>query len=435
MSMTHPGRVSEKGLQQYRDSRFGLFVHWGLYSLLGKGEWAMHHERIPVAEYEKLRSRFNPEKFNAEEWAGIAADAGQKYIVITSRHHDGFSMFDTQLSDYKITRTPFGRDPLAELARACSRRGDIKLGFYVSLLDWHHPAYRFRKESGMAWEDYTGFLHGQVRELCTGYGDLACLWFDGHWPNHPFSEGDAYFLPGGPFGYESMYGMIHQLQPDAVVLNNHHDKPQPGEDIQGFEQDLPGENTAGFNTTVTSELPSEVCMTINGSWGYHPADDDHKSVQTLVHKLAKSAAAGANYLLNVGPTPQGEILPVHADRLRGIGHWLTANRESIYGTDRGVLASGHVRGPSLANGGIFEPTAEAVSTRRGGVHYVHLLQYHSDNVALRDTSGLLNPGSLQATLLADGSPVRSRVDANGLLILHVPESQRNPLNTVVRLAT
>ena len=427
-------QVSPSGLRWFQDVRFGMFIHWSVYSLPARGEWVMHTERIPVAEYEKLVPQFNPYKFNAEEWVSIAADAGQKYMVITSRHHDGFSMYDTQLSDYKITRTPFGRDPLAELANVCARRGDVKLGFYSSLLDWHHPAYRFRAESGLAWSDYVAFLHGQVRELCTNFGEIACMWFDGDWPHHAFDESNAHFAAGGSFEYDKLYGMIHALQPDAVVHNNRHEAPLPGEDVQGFEQDLPGENSAGFNPSTVYDMPAEVCMTINGSWGYHATDADHKSGRTLVHKLVRSAAAGANYLLNVGPTHLGEIQPVHAQRLREVGVWLQSNGESVYGTRKGAFASGRVRGQSLVNGGVFEPSGEAVSTRCGDVHYVHLLQHTSDEVALRDASGSLNLGDLRTSLVKDGSPVRSRVDANGLLVLTVPTEQRDALDTVVRVA-
>ncbi len=193
-----PLQVSTKGLKWFQDARFGMFIHWGLYSIIGKQEWVMHTDAIPVGDYEKLVPRFNPTKFDADKWASIAADAGQKYILITSRHHDGFSMYDTSLSPYKVTNTPFKRDPLRELADACARRS-IKLGFYVSLLDWHHPAYRFRTESGMAWVDYLDFLHGQVRELCTQYGEVVCIWFDGDWPDHPIDDTNRYFKPGGSF--------------------------------------------------------------------------------------------------------------------------------------------------------------------------------------------------------------------------------------------
>lgn len=406
-------QVSARGLEWFQDVRFGMFVHWGLYSILAKQEWVMHTDRIPVPEYEKLVARFNPTKFNADEWVSIAADAGQKYIVHTSRHHDGFSMYDTALSDYKVTNTPFGRDPLRELADACARRGDIKLGFYSSLLDWHHPAYRFREESGLAWSDYLEFLHGQVRELCTNFGEIMCIWFDGDWPRHKIDETNAHFRAGGSFEYEKLYDMIHTLQPDAVVLNNHHEEPIPGEDIQGFEQDLPGMNTAGFNATSISSSPLEVCMTINDHWGYSANDHNHKSTRNLVHILTRSASAGANYLLNVGPTAEGEILPIQAERLRGVGSWLQTNGESIYGTRAGVIA----------------PTAHTVSTRKGDTHYVHMLDHISDSVTLVDV-----PESVtQARLLRSGEAVRMERH-DGKVTLTVPEAHRDSINTVVILS-
>jgi len=406
-------QVSKRGLKWFQDVRFGMFIHWGLYSILAKQEWIMHTDQIPVAEYEKLVSQFNPTRFNADEWVSIAADAGQKYMVFTSRHHDGFSMYDTALSDYKVTNSPFGRDPIRELADACARRSDIKLGFYSSVMDWHHPAYRFRKENGLAWSDYVEFLHGQVRELCTNYGEIACMWFDGDWPHHAFDESDAYFLPGGSFEYKRLYDLIHRLQPDAVVINNRHDKPLSGEDIQGFEQDLPGINTAGFNSTTIFELPLEVCMTINDHWGYSAEDRNSKSVSYLVHQLVRSASMGANYLLNVGPTPLGEILPIHAARLSGVGAWLEVNDESVYGTRAGSIA----------------PTPETVNTCNGATHYVHILDYKSDCVAL---SGV--PDSItQARLLRNGASIEmDRHDKK--LVLFVPEELRDPIDTVVVLS-
>ncbi len=405
-------QASEQGLNHFQDIRFGMFIHWGLYSIIGKQEWVMHTDRIPVPEYEKLVPQFNPVKFNAAEWVSIAADAGQKYMVITSRHHDGFSMYNTALNDYKVTNTPFKRDPIQELADAIAKRNDIQLGFYSSLLDWHHPAYRFRKESGLAWSDYIGFLHGQVRELCTNFGEITCMWFDGDWPHYPFSEKDAYFLPGGSFEYDKLYDMIHMLQPNAVVINNRHEDPLPGEDIQGFEQDLPGGNTAGFNTTTISPLPLEVCMTINDHWGYCATDANTKSTRHLVYLLVRSASVGANYLLNVGPTALGEIVPEHAARLRGVGGWLKNNSESVYGTRAGVIP----------------PTAQTVSTRKGDTHYLHVLDYTSDCVTVKGVPENLQ----QARLLRDGNTIslERRDDA---VILTIPADQRDPFDTVVVL--
>ena len=390
-----------------------MFIHWGLYSILAKQEWVMHTDRIPVEEYEKLAPQFNPVKFNADEWVSIAADAGQKYMVVTSRHHDGFSLYDTALSAYKVTNTPFNRDPIRELADAIARRGDIKLGFYSSVLDWHHPAYRFRQESGLAWSDYVDFLHGQVRELCTDFGEIACVWFDGDWPHHHFDETDSYFLPGGSFEYEKLYNMIHTLQPNAVILNNRHEQPLPGEDIQGFEQDLPGLNTAGFNTSTVYDFPLEVCMTINDHWGYSAGDSNTKSTRYLVHLLARSASVGANYLLNVGPTALGEIVPTHAARLRGVGEWLKTNGESIYGTRAGAIP----------------PSPGVVSTRKGDTHYVHALDYLSDCVTLTSLPDTVK----NARLLSNGAPVDLEQQGDRWL-LSVPERQRDPLDTVIVLS-
>jgi alpha-L-fucosidase len=298
-----------------------MFVHWGIYSLLGLGEWAMYAERARITDYEDLATRFNPTRFDADGWVRLAAAAGQRYLTITTRHHDGFSMYDTALSDYRVTNSPFGRDPLAELA-AAAQRHDVRLGCYVSLLDWHHPAYRAsrRERSGLAWDDYLGFLHGQVREVCTNYGPLAQIWFDGEWPTHPVPDGETdWFVAGGDFRYDDLYDTIHTLQPDAVVLNNRHAPPLPGEDVQGFEQDLPGENSSGFNVTGAGSLPLETCMTMNGSWGYRADDDAWKSTDELRSLLARAGAAGANLLLNVGPTGTGEIPAPARDRLTALG--------------------------------------------------------------------------------------------------------------------
>jgi len=415
-------QATAAGLERYRDWRFGMFIHWGLYSLLGTQEWAMYTDKISVPVYEQLAPQFHAPKFNADEWVAIAADAGQKFITITSRHHDGFSMYDTALSDYRVTRTPFGRDPLAELAAACARRGDVKLGFYSSLLDWHHPAYRFRAESGLAWSDYIGFLHGQVRELCTQYGEVVEMWFDGDWPHHLINDENRHFLAGGSFEYDKLYAMIHTLQPHCIIHNNRHEEPLPGEDVQGFEQDLPGENSTGFNATTIYGLPIEVCMTINDHWGFSKEDRNTKSVRRLVHVLARSASVNGTLLLNVGPSPEGEILPQHAERLRGVGEWLAANGESIYRTRAGVIP----------------PTRVSVSTRRGDTHYVHLLDNESDCLNLTGVPATVTG----ARLLATGEPLEMRRVGNNFFVslesdrveIYVPPEKRDSCDTVVVLA-
>ena len=405
--------ASEQGLRWFQDVRFGMFIHWGPSALPARHDWLMHAERISPADYEKISAQFNPSKFNADEWVSIAADAGQKYIVFTSRHHDGFSMYDTALSDYKVTTfSAFRRDPVQELADAVAKRSDIKLGFYNSLLDWHHPAYRSRQESGLAWSDYLEFLHGQVRELCTNFGEIACMWFDGDWPRHKFTPEESYFVPGGSFEYDKLYDMIHTLQPHAVIINNRHDLPLPGEDIQGFEQDLPGANTTGFNLTTISNYPLEVCMTINDHWFHIAGSTNYKSTKSLIGNLVRGASVGANYLLNVGPNAEGEIMPLHASRLRAMGQWLNANSESVYGTRAGAIP---------ADVGV-------VSTRKGDTHYVHILENVSDWVRL---SGV--PDSItSARLLRDGAPVE--LTRNGdQVILNVPDERRYPFDTVVVL--
>jgi alpha-L-fucosidase len=264
----------------------------------------------------------------------------------------------------------------------------------------------------MAWEDYLGFLHGQVRELCTQFGEIACIWFDGDWPRHVLDESNAHFAAGGSFEYERLYHLIHTLQPQAVVMNNRHAEPLPGEDVQGFEQDLPGENSAGFNTSSVYGLPLEVCLTINDNWGYHATDANHKSTRRLIHLLARSASSGANLLLNVGPTPLGEIHPAHIQRLKEMGAWLKRHGNGIYGTRAGQIP----------------PTAECVSTRRGNSHYLHVLDYVSDCVRLE---GLAQNFS-QARLVYDGSPVKMEQRDEGM-ILTIPPEQRDIYDTVVEL--
>ncbi len=415
-------QASPQGLQWFQDARFGMFIHWGLYSLIGKHEWVMHTDRIPVAEYEALMPQFNPPRFDADAWVRLAADAGQRYLIITSRHHDGFSMYNTALSDYKVTNTPFKRDPLRELAEACARHG-LKLGFYVSLLDWHHPAYRFRAESGLAWTDYVSFLHGQVRELCTQYGEIAAIWLDGDWPAQTLDESNRYFQAGGAFEYEALYEMIHTLQPHAIVENNRHAEPLPGEDVQGFEQDLPGENSTGFNTTTIHGLPIQVCMTINDHWGYCRTDRNTKSARRLVHVLARAASVGGNLLLNVGPTPEGEIPPQHQERLREVGRWLATHGASIYATRAGDLPA----------------TPITVSTKGvDGQCFVHVLDYVSDCVILSGVPAEINA----ARLLRTGQPLDfERSDPNFFVsnerspvTIHLPPALHDPYDTVIELS-
>ncbi len=395
--------TSPEAVKRYQDMRFGMFVHWGLYAMIGHGEWVMHTEQIPVEEYEKLPPRFNPIQFSADEWARLMVDTGQQYMVITSKHHDGFCLFDSELTDYKITNTPFRRDPIAELAEAFDRHG-LKLGFYHSLLDWHHPDYR------SDWSAYVTYYQGQVKELCTRYGDISMMWFDGFWPDHePPAD---YFVEGGPWDLAGTYDLIHELQPDALIGNNHHISPLKGEDFQMYEQDLPGENSAGFNTGSVGKLPLESCLTINKNWGYAPDDYEHKSTSDLIRFLIECIGRDSNLLLNVGPTPMGNIQPEHSARMRGIGTWVKAHAESIYGTRSGPLPK--------------QDWGYTVHNPETGKYFLHILSWPGDELSL----DIGNKSS--ARLLADGKEIPVRQEA-GRLILALPDKAPDGVDTVVVL--
>jgi alpha-L-fucosidase len=392
----------------FQDARFGLFVHWGVYSVLGDGEWVMNNRRIPAHAYEKLPALFNPTEFDAKEWVSLAKAAGMKYITITSKHHDGFAMFDSKVSDWDIVdRTPYQKDVLKALADECQQQG-LKLFFYHSHLDWHHPDYYPRGRTGRdagrpdrgEWYRYLDYMDAQLTELLTNYGPIGGIWFDGWWDR-----------PDADWRLQKTYDLIHRLQPAALIGNNHHKKPFPGEDFQMFEKDLPGKNTAGFNAdSEIGELPLETCETINNSWGFNLNDPRYKSTRDLVHYLARAAGYGANFLLNVGPMPNGKIQPEFVTRLQDVGRWLEKNGESIYGT----------------RGGPVSPRPWGVTTRKGNTVYVHLLDWEDESLALP----ALGARVASARMLAGGAPVGVREDAGGV-VLRVPKAGRDELDTVV----
>ena len=261
-------QASPDGVKAFVEAAYGLSVHWGLYALSTSGnEWIYYEDRIPLETYKKRMDRFNPTKFNADEWADLMLEAGQKFLVITSKHHDGFCLWDTALTEFKVTNTPFKRDIIAELAEALQARG-LGLHFYYSLVDWTHPAYR------QDWDAYVAYYQGQIRELCTNYGPIGGFVFDGYWPRTRLKSEDeiAYFSARGKWDLAGTYDLIHQLHPYAVVANNHHIPPLQGEDYQPFELDLPGENTTGFNTTEIGDNPTVCWWTLNAGWWYRPWD-------------------------------------------------------------------------------------------------------------------------------------------------------------------
>ncbi|HEU0138456.1 MAG TPA: alpha-L-fucosidase [Bryobacteraceae bacterium] len=393
----------------FQDAKFGMFIHWGVYSVLGDGEWVMNNQKIPIPEYEKLPPKFNPTKFDAAEWVSLAKNAGMKYITITSKHHDGFAMWATKQSKWNIVdATPYGKDPLKMLADECRRQG-IKLFFYHSQLDWHHPDYYPLGRTGHAsgrpaggdFNRYLDYMDRQLRELLTGYGEIGGIWFDGWWDK-----------PDADWRLDKTYSLIHSLQPAALVGSNHHRKPFDGEDFQMFEKDLPGQNTTGFSgESEIGNLPLETCDTINGAWGYNKNDKRFKSSQQLIQYFVKAAGHNANFLLNVGPTPEGTIQPEFVERLQAIGEWMRKNGETIYGTRGGPVA----------------PRPWGAMTQKDNRIFVHVLDWNDELLALPPM-----PKIKSATLFATGATVKIQAVDGGLL-LRLPKTGRDPVDTIVVL--
>lgn len=328
-----PTEEVKKSQKEFASDRFGIFIHWGIYSMFAQGEWYLNYG--PKAEeYAKAARGFYPADFNADEWAKAIKGSGARYVCFTTRHHDSFSMWHTKQSDYNIVDgTPFKRDVLRELADAC-RDKDLKLHLYYSHLDWTRDDYPWgrtghttgRDSLRSDWPRYREFMDNQLTELLTEYGPIRAVWFDGWWDH------DEDKLPFD-WQLEEQYALVHKLQPSCLVGNNHHQTPFPGEDIQIFERDLPGENTAGLSGQDISRLPLETCNTMNGMWGYKVVDTNYKDTRTLIHYLVKTAGLGANLLLNIGPQPNGELPAVALQRLKDIGEWMQVYGETIYGTE------------------------------------------------------------------------------------------------------
>ncbi|RMH01726.1 MAG: hypothetical protein D6702_10615 [Planctomycetota bacterium] len=420
------GGSADHRLDWWREARFGLFIHWGLYSIpagrwgdeTGHAEWIRTTARIPVDVYDRFLDQFNPVEFDADAWVRAAKEAGMKYIVITTKHHDGFALFDSKVSDFDVMATPFRRDIMKELAEACARHG-LKIGWYHSIMDWHHPDYLPRrgweKESrpaaGADFDRYVEYLRAQVTELLTNYGPIGVMWFDGEWEstwNHEYGQ--------------ALYDLCRGLQPN-VIVNNRVDVGRGG--MAGMST---REGTAGDFGTPEQEIPPtglpgvdwETCMTMNRHWGYNAADHDYKSVTDLVRKLCDIASKGGNFLLNIGPTARGTFPEESLDRLRGIGEWMKVNGEAIYGTSASPFRE--------------LPWGRCTMKRRGDETSLYLLVFAWPADGRLVVPGLGNE-VLRARLLSDqASNPELRVETVGPdRIVRLPKSPANPHASVVEL--
>ncbi len=355
-----PAPENLQARQRFSDNRFGIFLHWGIYSMFAQGEWYMQNANIDNREYAKSADAFYPHRFDASKWVAAIKAAGAKYICFTTRHHDGFSMFDTKLSDYNIMNTPYGKDIVKQLVDECHKQG-VNIHLYYSHIDWtrdDYPTGRTGLHTGKDkakenWKSYYNFMNGQLTELLTNYGKIDGIWFDGWWDHDQDKT---------PFNWElpQQYALIHRLQPACIIGNNHHQTPFDGEDMQMFERDVPGENKAGLSGQSIGQLPLETCQTMNGMWGYKIADQDYKSANELLRLLIRTSAKGANLLLNIGPQANGELPATALSRLHEMGLWLNGPAgESIYGTVAGPIAQGD--------------SVVSTQSRKDGTLYLHLM--------------------------------------------------------------
>jgi len=392
--------------KEFQDMKFGMFIHWGVFSYLGDGEWVMNNRGIKVEEYARLKSFFNPIEFDAKKWVDAAKSAGMKYITLITRHHDGFSVWDTKQSDWKITGTPYGKDVVKQIADECHKQG-IQLFLYYSLLDWTREDYphetgRTGQKSGRKghgdYASYLQFMKNQLTELLTNYGEIGGIWFDGHW-DQTAPEGEHDRSSRIDWKYNEIYGLIHKLQPKCLIGNNHHMTPFDGEDFQMFEKDLPGQNKSGLSFQQASEnLPVETCETMNDSWGFNITDRNYKSSKQLIQYVVNAAGRNANFLLNIGPMPDGLVQPEFIDTLKKVGNWMQQYGETIYGT----------RGRFIA------PQDWGVSTIKNKTLYLHILNSPQQDTYIFIPE--LKEKVLKAIKFADKSVVKFKQVPEGLFV-------------------
>ena len=403
--------VDADALARWQDMRFGMFIHWGPVALKGTEIGWSRGREIPAAEYDQLYKQFNPVNFDAKEWVRIAHDAGMRYLVITSKHHDGFCIWDSKLTDYNIMNTPFRRDVLKELSAACREAG-MAFGTYHSILDWYQPDYNtidaqggpgYTLPEGQApsMDRYQDYLEGQVRELVEHYGPLHSMWFDGEWEK-----------PWTPERGLRLYRFCRDLDP-AMLVNNRVGKARQGMEgvtaadaISPGDYDTPEQRVGAFN----NQRPWETCMTIGQQWAWRP-DDRLKSVKECIQTLVQTAGGDGNLLFNVGPMPDGRIEPRQVERLHAMGAWLRKNGESIYGT----------------RGGPFLPGEWGCSTHKDDTVYVHVLQWNGDRVQLPPLEQVV-----QSATLLNGGEVKFQQEEGGVE-LRLSADRQDAVDTIVVL--
>ncbi len=400
---------ADQRTQWFRDAKFGMFIHWGPYAVIGRHEWSRHMFQIPQVQYDTYARAFNPVNFDADKWVDIAKGAGAKYIVITSKHHDGFSIYRSKVSDYDMEITPYPGDPLKMLAAAAKRK-DMRLGFYHSIMDWHNADYIPKREwevpgqkPGGNIDKYIEYMKGQLRELLTGYGDVATIWFDGEW-EHSTAEMHS----------DEIYDFIRKLQPNTLI-NDRLFKREPGNraDYGTPEQYVPATGVVDANG---KPLLWESCVTINAdSWGYNKYETDFKTSRDLIRMLIEVVSKGGNLLLNVGPRPDGTIQPEFTARLAAIGDWMKVNNEAIYGT----TASPFTRLPFFGR-----------ATAKGNTLYLHVFQTPADG-RLRVPS--LENNVRSARLLAHpGRTLETKREGSDIIVT-MPPGGPDDIATVVKL--
>jgi len=370
----------ERRMRWWHEARFGMFVHWGLYSQLGRHEWAMNRERIPMAEYEKLADTWRPKERPAREWARLAKQAGAKYMVMTTKHHEGFCLWDTAQTDYNAVKHGPGRDLVREFVDACREFG-LRIGFYYSLMDWHHPDGARCATDDAARRRFLDFTDGCVRELCSNYGKIDIMWYDVAWPMRT------------PALWESARrnAMVRELQPD-IIINN---------------RSLLDEDFGTPEEHVTAAGPGrawEACMTFNGSWGYMPSAIDWRSVREVLGMLRTATAGGGNLLLNIGPKPDGSAPEEAVERLESVGRWIDGNGEALYG--QGDRIGGRLEGGMLTGRW----------TLKGNAAYYWCDRWPGGELAI----GGLRTEVKRASYLASGEPIAFEQTENRLVLKGLP---------------